>query len=218
MKFLLALLFCATAFSADLKVIHAHGHCWIVSKSIGAKHCAELQLHDKIRESVVLLGDGKLAYPFRVLTGKDSAVVIEDGDAQFFVDQYNIIDIERVLKVKIGDKVQEASMTYDSMALSESTDPYQPKVAIADHKIQVPKKAMAYLIRLSCDPSFAKFTDILSPLPQKENLDTLHHCSKDIYLKAAEVLSVDKIIIHTRFSEPVAYSDSKNYKVVKALP
>ncbi len=202
-------------FCQNIEVIYQKGSCKIFSKEIPYLSCSDFYNLD--RSIFKELINNEIKYPFTVLTGSNSKILLREKDSLIFIDEYNIVNLESIPKIFDNehvflDKMEKKTMDYDKTKKiypSLKFKIYEKKDLIFEgipFKETIGKeinfeKYKYYIIRISKRQDFKDYLDLISKIPLRD-LKDFKNLYKNFYFKIAGIEKYDgnKLFV-TNFSD-----------------
>ena len=195
-------------FSNRIEIIYLFGACKVLGEKIPYNDCSSYFLSQGVRE----VPEIKIDYPFTVLTGSNSMLLLKDKDILILIEEYNIVELNKrptkffdneLLEYKGDSRIieyEKAKKHYPSLKIKvyKKRNLVQKDVNFSS-KID---KYKYYLIRISKSQDFMEFDDIISKSPKKDIRDFKKGEKEILFFKIAGIINFDeKNLYITNFNE-----------------
>ena len=195
-------------FSNRIEIIYLFGACKVLGEKIPYNDCSSYFLSQGVRE----VPEIKIDYPFTVLTGSNSMLLLKDKDILILIEEYNIVELNKrptkffdneILEYEEDPKIieyEKAKKLYPSLKI----EVYRKRNLVQEDVNFNFKsdKYNYYLIRISKSQDFIEFDDIISKLPKKDIRDFKKGEKEILFFKIAGIINFDeKNLYITNFNE-----------------
>ncbi len=202
-------------FCQNIEVIYQNNYCKIFSKKIPYLSCSSfINLNGyNLKE----IDEIELKYPFTVLTGSNSILLLRENNVLVFIDEYNIVHLKSVPKSFDNENIELHSIDPKIINYNEAKKSYPslkfkiykkkslvfkgtPFKEVIDREIYLDKYKY-YIIRISESGDFKDYIDLISKIPLKD-LNEIKSIYKNFYYRIAGIEKYDeKKLYLINFSE-----------------